>query len=59
MNLHEYQAKQFFRNYGIKVPEGYLANNIEEVKEVIKEATDMSATESSSIETDVSMQEGK
>ena len=36
MNLHEYQAKQFFRNYGISVPEGYLANNIEEVKEVLE-----------------------
>ena len=25
MNLHEYQAKQLFREYGLPVPEGYVA----------------------------------
>lgn len=35
MNLHEYQAKQFLKQYSIPVPEGYLANNIDEVKEIM------------------------
>ncbi len=35
MNLHEYQAKQFLKQYNIIVPEGYLANNIDEVKDIM------------------------
>ena len=35
MNLHEYQAKQFFRRYNIPTPNGYLANNIDEAKEIL------------------------
>ena len=31
MNIHEYQAKDLFRSYGIPVPEGRLANNVQEV----------------------------
>lgn len=30
MNLHEYQAKQLFRQYGLPVPEGEVAHNAEE-----------------------------
>ena len=30
MNLHEYQSKQLFANYGIPVPTGYVAANAEE-----------------------------
>lgn len=30
MKIHEYQAKQLFRQYGIKTPEGILASSIEE-----------------------------
>ena len=26
MNIHEYQAKQLFRNYGIAVPDGKIAD---------------------------------
>ena len=35
MNLHENQAKQFFRKYNIDVPEGYLACNIEDVRNIL------------------------
>ena len=37
MNLHEYQAKQFLKKYGIPVPEGYPADSIEEVEAVMDE----------------------
>ena len=30
MNLHEYQAKEVFRSYGIPVPAGKVAANAEE-----------------------------
>ena len=30
MKIHEYQAKKLFSDYGIAVPEGFLAENIEE-----------------------------
>ena len=36
MNIHEYQAKQLMAKYGIPVPIGYLANNIDEAKEIIE-----------------------
>ena len=27
MNIHEYQAKEILRSYGVAVPEGYVALN--------------------------------
>ncbi len=30
MNIHEYQAKELMRSYGVKVPEGRLATSVEE-----------------------------
>jgi succinyl-CoA synthetase beta subunit len=30
MNLHEYQAKEVFRNYGVPVPEGRIAHSADE-----------------------------
>lgn len=30
MNIHEYQAKRLFREYGLPVPEGQIANSAEE-----------------------------
>ncbi|PID46160.1 MAG: ADP-forming succinate--CoA ligase subunit beta [Proteobacteria bacterium] len=32
MNLHEYQAKALFREYGIPTPVGYIGKTVEEVK---------------------------
>ena len=37
MNLHEYQAKQFLKKYGIPVPEGWLANDMNETEAVLDE----------------------
>ncbi len=37
MNLHEYQAKQLFREYGISVPRGHVIRSIEAVDMAIKE----------------------
>src|SRR3990167_10407112 len=36
MNLHEYQAKQLFTNYGIAVPRGEVAYNVEDAINVAK-----------------------
>jgi succinyl-CoA synthetase beta subunit len=36
MNVHEYQAKELFREYGVSVPEGELALNAEEAGQVAK-----------------------
>jgi succinyl-CoA synthetase beta subunit len=34
MNVHEYQAKALFREYGVAVPDGELATNAEEARNV-------------------------
>ncbi|HEY5602495.1 MAG TPA: ADP-forming succinate--CoA ligase subunit beta [Gammaproteobacteria bacterium] len=36
MNLHEYQAKKLFTEYGIQVPKGNIASSPEEAKQVAK-----------------------
>ena len=35
MNLHEYQAKQLFHDYGIPVPEGHIVSRLSEVADVL------------------------
>ena len=40
MNLHEYQAKELFREYGIAVSEGLSASSSEEVIDKANEAGD-------------------
>ncbi|ADC65395.1 succinyl-CoA synthetase, beta subunit [Ferroglobus placidus DSM 10642] len=37
MRLHEYQAKQIFAKYGIKIPKGKLATTVEEVRKIAEE----------------------
>ncbi len=37
MNLHEYQAKQVFAEYGVPVPEGKPAQSVKEAVNVAKE----------------------
>lgn len=34
MNLHEYQAKQLFASYGLPVPQGQVAHNVEDALQV-------------------------
>lgn len=36
MNLHEYQAKQLYREYNLPTSEGYVANTVEEAIEAMK-----------------------
>jgi succinyl-CoA synthetase beta subunit len=36
MNLHEYQSKDLFREYGIPVPQGYIARSADEAMSVSK-----------------------
>ena len=36
MNLHEYQSKELFREYGIPVPQGYIARSADEAMSVSK-----------------------
>ncbi|WP_010093445.1 ADP-forming succinate--CoA ligase subunit beta [Ornithinibacillus scapharcae] len=33
MNIHEYQGKEILRNYGVKVPNGYVAYTVDEAVE--------------------------
>ncbi len=35
MNIHEYQAKQLFRAYGIKTPEGRVTRDVQQLKSVL------------------------
>ncbi len=37
MNIHEYQAKELFRDYGVKVPKGHVAFSVDEAVEAAKE----------------------
>jgi succinyl-CoA synthetase beta subunit len=39
MNLHEYQAKQLFAQYGLPVPNGQVAYNVEDALQVASELT--------------------
>ena len=34
MKIHEYQAKQLLKQYGVPIPEGQVASNPEEVRSV-------------------------
>ncbi len=36
MKIHEYQAKALFKQFGLPVPEGFVANNIDEVKKAVE-----------------------
>ena len=36
MKIHEYQAKQLLKQYGVPVPQGQVASNSDEVREVAK-----------------------
>ncbi len=40
MNLHEYQAKQLFKEYGIPVPVNYVASNVSEAVDCYKKVGD-------------------
>lgn len=37
MNIHEYQAKEIFRKYGVAVPNGRVAFSVDEAVEAAKE----------------------
>ncbi len=37
MRFHEYQAKNVFAKYGIRIPKGFLANSVDEVRSAAKE----------------------
>lgn len=39
MNLHEYQAKQLFRSYGLPTPQGEVAYSVEEALQVASKLT--------------------
>ncbi len=36
MNIHEYQAKQIFAEYGVPTPRGMIAHSVEEAVENAK-----------------------
>jgi len=37
MKIHEYQARNLFRNYGIPVPEGFVCHSVDEVKKKVSD----------------------
>ena len=43
MNVHEYQAKALFREYGVPVPDGELANTPAEAAAAAREVSRVSA----------------
>jgi succinyl-CoA synthetase beta subunit len=42
MNIHEYQAKQLFQNYAIRIPEGRVATTAIEAEKIAQELTNES-----------------
>lgn len=44
MNIHEYQAKSILKEYGVKVPAGYVAETPEEAVEAAKKLTEETGT---------------
>ena len=40
MKIHEYQAKELFKDYEIKIPEGYVCENKEEILKIYKTLDD-------------------
>lgn len=36
MNIHEYQAKEILKRYGVKVQDGYVADNVEKANEAAR-----------------------
>ena len=39
MNIHEYQAKHLLEEFGAPVPKGVMINDVEQIKEKIKNLT--------------------
>ncbi len=44
MNIHEYQAKDLLKKYGVKVQEGIVANTADEAVEAAKKLTEQTGT---------------
>ncbi|MDF7667154.1 ADP-forming succinate--CoA ligase subunit beta [Orbaceae bacterium ESL0727] len=44
MKLHEYQSKCLFKKYGLPVPESYVCNSIDEVKDILAELSSQTYT---------------
>ena len=40
MKIHEYQAKELFKDYGINIPEGYVGGNKDEILKIYKSFDD-------------------
>ena len=40
MKIHEYQAKELFKDYEIKIPEGYICKNKDEILKIYKTLND-------------------
>lgn len=45
MNIHEYQAKEILKGYGVKIQEGILAHTPEEAVEAAKKLTEQTGTQ--------------
>lgn len=42
MNLHEYQSKLLFKNYGLPIPTNYVCQSVDEIKEILAEISTQS-----------------
>jgi len=47
MNIHEYQAKSILKQFGVAVPEGIVAENVEEAIEAAKKIREKTGVETS------------
>ncbi|MDD5570834.1 MAG: ADP-forming succinate--CoA ligase subunit beta [Bacteroidales bacterium] len=45
MNLHEYQAKNLLKKFGVIVPEGFVANNVDEAIDAAKKIKEITGKE--------------
>ena len=56
MKIHEYQAKELFNKYGIPIPKGGVAFNIEEAQQQVGLGRQMRKTLQEQVDTLISLQ---
>ncbi|MHB8544614.1 MAG: ATP-grasp domain-containing protein, partial [Leptospirales bacterium] len=49
MNIHEYQAKELFKEFGIPVPNGVLVETVEQARQLIASSSIFNGESKSSV----------
>jgi succinyl-CoA synthetase beta subunit len=45
MNIHEYQAKEILRTYGVAIQEGFVAETAEQAREAAQKVKELSGSD--------------